>query len=173
MSSRAILISSSRFYITYKTPKRRLMVFSAYRKLPSTSRNFSPGRGLITRCSEIFCIYTSRQPTQSKDLTMLSKVFTAILCAQAAWAYSSPPSGAITVGSSGTYSTLSKALADTSSSVYFIYSGTYTGQTLISRSNIKIYGQTSTADSYTGNSTDSSLPQPRDSFLTYPSQPSL
>ncbi|KAK0421817.1 pectin lyase fold/virulence factor [Armillaria borealis] len=99
---------------------------------------------------------------------MLSKVFTAIFCAQAAWAYSSPPSGAITVGSSGTYSTLSKALADTSSSasspiallrahslisfqVYFIYSGTYTGQTLISRSNIKIYGQTSTADSYTGN----------------------
>lgn len=42
-------------------------------------------------------------------------------------------------------------MSDTSSSVYFIYSGTYTGQTLISRSNIKIYGQTSTADSYTGN----------------------
>ncbi|KAK0186628.1 pectin lyase-like protein [Armillaria mellea] len=93
---------------------------------------------------------------------MLSKVFTVIVFAQAAWAYSSPPSGAITVGSSGTYSTLSKALADTSSSasppisplgahVYFIYSGTYTGQTLISRNNIKIYGQTSTADSYTGN----------------------
>ncbi|KAK0450389.1 pectin lyase-like protein [Desarmillaria tabescens] len=61
---------------------------------------------------------------------MLSIVFTAILCVQAAWAYSSPPSGAITVGSSGTYSTLTKALADTSSSVYFIYSGTYTGQTL-------------------------------------------
>ncbi|KAG7439835.1 pectin lyase-like protein [Guyanagaster necrorhizus] len=82
---------------------------------------------------------------------MFLKVFTSILCAQAAWAYSSPPSGAITVGSSGTYSTFSEALSDTSSSVYFIYSGTYTGQTLISRSNIKIYGQTSTADSYTGN----------------------
>ncbi|KAK0448751.1 pectin lyase-like protein [Armillaria borealis] len=82
---------------------------------------------------------------------MLSKVFTAILCARAAWAYSSPPSGAITVGSSGTYPNLSKALGDTSSSVYFIYSGTYIGQTLISRSNITIYGQTSTADSYTNN----------------------
>ncbi|KAK0199906.1 pectin lyase-like protein [Desarmillaria ectypa] len=82
---------------------------------------------------------------------MLSKLFTAILCAQAAWAYSSPPSGAITIGSSGKYSTLAAALADTSSNVYFIYSGTYTGQTLISRSNIKIYGQTNTANSYTGN----------------------
>ncbi|PBK95454.1 pectin lyase-like protein [Armillaria gallica] len=99
---------------------------------------------------------------------MLSKVFTAILCVRAAWAYSSPPSGAITVGSSGTYPNLSKALGDTSSSarsaisphrasvlmsfqVYFIYSGTYIGQTLISRSNITIYGQTSTADSYTNN----------------------
>ncbi|KAK0199913.1 pectin lyase-like protein [Desarmillaria ectypa] len=68
---------------------------------------------------------------------MLSKVFTAILCAQAAWAYSSPPSGAITI--------------PLAMHVYFIYSGTYTGQTLISRSNIKIYGQTNTANSYTGN----------------------
>ncbi|KAK0225528.1 pectin lyase-like protein [Armillaria fumosa] len=82
---------------------------------------------------------------------MLSKVFAAILCTSAAWGYSSPPSGAITVGNSGTYLNLSKALGDTSSSVYFIYSGTYIGQTLISRSNITIYGQTSTADSYTNN----------------------
>ncbi|KAK0476793.1 pectin lyase-like protein [Armillaria novae-zelandiae] len=82
---------------------------------------------------------------------MLSKVFTAVLCTSAAWAYNSPPSGAITVGNSGTYPNLSKALGDTSSSVYFIYSGTYIGQTLISRSNITIYGQTSIADNYTNN----------------------
>lgn len=49
-------------------------------------------------------------------------------------AYSSPPSGAITVGTSGKYATLTKALADTSSSVYFVYSGTYKEQVVINRS---------------------------------------
>ncbi|PVF96552.1 putative pectinesterase precursor [Serendipita vermifera] len=61
------------------------------------------------------------------------------------------PSGAITVGSGGKYSTLSAALKDTSSSIYYIYAGTYTGQVAISRSNIKIYGETSDSSTYTGN----------------------
>jgi pectinesterase len=77
------------------------------------------------------------------------------------------PSGAITIGSGGKYSTLSAALKDTSrrvvhqvhydnltwlySNVYYIYAGTYTGQVAISRSNIKIYGETSDTSSYTGN----------------------
>ncbi|CAL1714409.1 unnamed protein product [Somion occarium] len=66
-------------------------------------------------------------------------------------ALSSPPSGAITVGSGGKYSTLSAALKDTSDSVYFIFPGTYKEQAVITRSNIKIYGQTSTPNSYSGN----------------------
>ncbi|KEP53084.1 pectinesterase [Rhizoctonia solani 123E] len=67
------------------------------------------------------------------------------------WAVSSPPSGSITVGNGGKYATLAEALADSSSDVYFIYAGTYTGQTSISRTNIKIYGQTSNALDYSSN----------------------
>ncbi|KAG8734986.1 hypothetical protein FRC12_018268 [Ceratobasidium sp. 428] len=64
---------------------------------------------------------------------------------------SSPPSGAITVGTGGKYSSLAAALNDTSSNVFFVYSGTYKGQTTISRANIKIYGQSSSATSYSSN----------------------
>jgi len=62
-----------------------------------------------------------------------------------------PPLGAITVGYGGQYSTLQAALADTSSDVYFVFPGTYTGHTVISRPNIKIYGQTSNTFSYDEN----------------------
>jgi len=61
------------------------------------------------------------------------------------------PSGAITVGSGGKYSTLTAALADTSSNVYYVYAGTYVGQVAISRANVAIYGETSSSSSYTGN----------------------
>ncbi|EUC65300.1 pectinesterase [Rhizoctonia solani AG-3 Rhs1AP] len=70
---------------------------------------------------------------------------------------SSPPSGAITVGSGGKYSTLSAALKDTSRrvfvvcNVYFVYAGTYKEQVAISRANVKIYGQTSNALTYSSN----------------------
>ncbi|THG92697.1 hypothetical protein EW026_g8297, partial [Hermanssonia centrifuga] len=63
----------------------------------------------------------------------------------------SPPPGAIVVGPGGKYANLTAALADTSSSVYFINSGTYDEQVLISRSNIKIFGQTTVPLSYSGN----------------------
>jgi len=49
-------------------------------------------------------------------------------------ALSEPPTGSITVGSvnSGAqYSSLTEALADTSSNVIFVYSGTYGGQHFI------------------------------------------
>ncbi|KAH8801990.1 pectin lyase-like protein [Flagelloscypha sp. PMI_526] len=71
--------------------------------------------------------------------------------ATSVFAYSSPPSGAVTVGTGGTYSTLSAALSGSSGTVFFIYAGTYSGQTIITRSGIKIYGQTTTDSSYTGN----------------------
>ena len=64
---------------------------------------------------------------------------------------SSPPSGAITVGPGGKYSTLTAALADTSSSVYFIYATSIKERVVISRSGITIYGQTSNALTYSGN----------------------
>ncbi|CAG8657725.1 4582_t:CDS:2 [Acaulospora colombiana] len=58
------------------------------------------------------------------------------------------PSGAITVGSGGKYSTLSAALQDTSRQVLRL---PHHSQVAISRSNIKIYGETSDSSSYTGN----------------------
>lgn len=50
------------------------------------------------------------------NLIVVGTVF-AVSCS----ALSSPPSGAVTIGSSGTYSTISAALADTSATTYFIY----------------------------------------------------
>jgi pectinesterase len=68
-----------------------------------------------------------------------------------ALAINSPPSGAITIGKGGKYSTFKAALADTSASTYFVYAGTYTEQVYITRSNIKIYGQTPHTDTYASN----------------------
>jgi len=60
--------------------------------------------------------------------------------------------GAITVGVKyGKYRTISAALKDNSSNVYFIYAGNYTEQVVVSRPNVKIYGQTSAPSSYTRN----------------------
>lgn len=57
---------------------------------------------------------------------------------------SSPPAGALTVGSSGTYKTVSAAVAAASAgSSIFIYAGTYTEQVYITKSDITLYGQTS------------------------------
>ena len=36
--------------------------------------------------------------------------------------------------------------------VYFIYSGTYTDTAIITRANVRVYGQTNSPSSYTGNS---------------------
>ncbi|KZV88933.1 putative pectinesterase precursor [Exidia glandulosa HHB12029] len=71
-----------------------------------------------------------------------------------ALAASSPPSGSITIGASGTgakYTSLAAALKDTSSNVYFIYSGSYTGQAVISRANVVVYGQSNSSASYSSN----------------------
>ncbi|KAI0091555.1 pectin lyase-like protein [Irpex rosettiformis] len=66
-------------------------------------------------------------------------------------ALSSPPSGAITIGPNGKYAKISDGLADKSSSVYFIYAGTYKEQVNITRPNLKIYGETQVPLSYSGN----------------------
>ncbi|KAI0721385.1 pectin lyase fold/virulence factor [Cerioporus squamosus] len=69
-----------------------------------------------------------------------------------ALALHAPPRGAITVGGSkGQYANLSAALADNSSLVYFIYTGTYTDTAIITRDDVRVYGQTLLPDTYLGN----------------------
>jgi len=63
-----------------------------------------------------------------------SALYVALFGLGTAVALSRPPTGSITVGSvaSGAqYTTLTEALADTSSNVIFVYSGTYGGQHFI------------------------------------------
>ncbi|KAG8992174.1 hypothetical protein FRB94_011913 [Tulasnella sp. JGI-2019a] len=64
------------------------------------------------------------------------------------------PSGAITIGKSGsgaTYSTITAGLADTSSSIYYIYAGNYTESVVLTRAGVSIYGATSNTYSYASN----------------------
>ncbi|KAG8773984.1 hypothetical protein FRC19_009325 [Serendipita sp. 401] len=70
------------------------------------------------------------------------------------------PAGAITVGRGGLYPNLTLALNDTSSNIFYIYAGNYTGQTLITRPNITIYGETWTPYSYLGNRVTLSVNMP-------------
>ncbi|KAH7339942.1 pectin lyase fold/virulence factor [Rhizoctonia solani] len=79
-----------------------------------------------------------------KTLLFLSTVALG-LCANA------PPIGSITVGPGGQYSTLSDALTDTSSNVYFIYGTSINERVVITRPNITIYGQTSDKSTYSKN----------------------
>jgi pectinesterase len=55
---------------------------------------------------------------------LLSTITTLLAIAQTASAHFLPPKGAITVGGKfGKYKTISAALNDTSSNVYFVYAG--------------------------------------------------
>lgn len=55
----------------------------------------------------------------------------------------SPPSGSLTVGSSGTYNTISTAVAATEAGAsIFVYFGTYNEAVYITVSDITIYGET-------------------------------
>ncbi|KAG8696201.1 hypothetical protein FRC09_008663 [Ceratobasidium sp. 395] len=82
---------------------------------------------------------------------MFGKALVIISLAVSALCANSPPSGAITVGPGGKYSTLTAALADTSSSVYFIYGTSIKERVVITRAGITIYGQTANALTYTSN----------------------
>ncbi|KAG8682605.1 hypothetical protein FRC09_016657, partial [Ceratobasidium sp. 395] len=90
---------------------------------------------------------TTTSRTTASAATTTSKTTTSTASAPSG----SIPAGAITVGSGGKYSTIAAALKDTSSNVYYIYAGTYKEQILISRANVKIYGQTPSALDYTAN----------------------
>ncbi|KAF2124928.1 carbohydrate esterase family 8 protein [Dothidotthia symphoricarpi CBS 119687] len=73
-------------------------------------------------------------------------------------ARTSPPSGCLSVGSSGTYSTVQKAVnalstSSTTAQCIFIYKGTYSEQVYIQalKSSLTIYGQTADTTSYSSN----------------------
>ncbi|RDX50469.1 pectin lyase-like protein [Lentinus brumalis] len=72
-------------------------------------------------------------------------------CALCATALNAPPPGAIIVGAGGHYANISAALKDTSSLVYFVFSGTYIDTAVIARANVRVYGQTDVPGSYSGN----------------------
>jgi pectinesterase len=82
---------------------------------------------------------------------MFSKVLTLLLLAVPAICAATPPGDAITVGPDGIYSTLTTALADTSSNVFFVYATSIKERVEITRANITIYGQTSNALTYSSN----------------------
>ncbi|CUA75380.1 hypothetical protein RSOLAG22IIIB_11704 [Rhizoctonia solani] len=79
-----------------------------------------------------------------KTLLLFSAISSS-LCA------SSPPAGSITVGPGGQYSTLSDALTNTSSNIYFIYGTSIHERVVITRPNITIYAQTSNESTYSQN----------------------
>ncbi|ESZ91885.1 putative Pectinesterase [Sclerotinia borealis F-4128] len=87
-------------------------------------------------------------------LLTLSSFVAAVLAA----ARTSAPSGALTVGSKGTYSTFQKAVSalsttSTSAQSIFIYSGTYSEQVTIPalKGKLTVYGYTKDTSSYTDN----------------------
>ncbi|CAE6428468.1 unnamed protein product [Rhizoctonia solani] len=82
---------------------------------------------------------------------MFNKVLTLLLLAVPALCVATPPGDAITVGPGGIYSTLTTALADTSSNVFFVYATSIKERVEITRPNITIYGQTSNALAYSSN----------------------
>ena len=88
------------------------------------------------------------------SLITLGSMISAVL----ATARTSPPSGSITVGSSGTYSTIQDAVdslstTSTTAQSIFIYSGTYDEQVYIPsrKAILTIYGETEDTSSYSGN----------------------
>lgn len=70
------------------------------------------------------------------------------------------PAHAITVGNGGKYPNLTVALNDTTSDIFFIFAGNYTGQTWITRPNVTIYGETWNPYSYIGNRVTLSVNMP-------------
>jgi len=84
--------------------------------------------------------------------------FASLIAAVLATSRTTPPSGAITVGSGGTYSTIQEAVnslstTSTTAQSIFIYAGTYSEQVYIPtrKADLTIYGYTEDTSSYTSN----------------------
>ena len=79
-----------------------------------------------------------------KMLLFISLASTVLFQFALAAVRTSPPSGALTVGSSGTYKTISAAVAAASKGAsIFIYAGTYNEAVYVTKDEITLYGQTS------------------------------
>ncbi|KAL0259332.1 hypothetical protein SLS55_005068 [Diplodia seriata] len=97
---------------------------------------------------------------------------TILAIAAPALALSSPPSGALTVGSSGDYSTIQDAVdalstSSSSEQVIFIYSGTYSEQVVIPALSgaLTVYGQSDDETSYGSNTVTISAGKSQDDGL--------
>ncbi|OJD30767.1 carbohydrate esterase family 8 protein [Diplodia corticola] len=97
---------------------------------------------------------------------------TILAIAAPALALSSPPSGALTVGSSGDYSTIQDAVdalstSSSSEQVIFIYSGTYSEQVVIPALSgaLSVYGQSDDETSYGSNTVTISAGKSQDDGL--------
>lgn len=103
----------------------------------------------------------------------MPRLATLLALASPALALTSPPSGALTVGSSGKYSTIQDAVdaLDTSSSsaqTIFIYQGTYEEQVVVPAlsGSLKIYGYSASESSYSGNTVTISAGKSQDDGLS-------
>ncbi|KAG8773301.1 hypothetical protein FRC12_002592 [Ceratobasidium sp. 428] len=119
--------------------------------LAVSATGFEPESKLILVKGTATITATTKGITTSKTTASTTTTTSKTTTSTASAPSGSIPAGAITVGSGGKYSTIAAALKDTSSNVYYIYAGTYKEQILISRANVKIYGQTSSALDYTAN----------------------
>ncbi|KAG8931054.1 hypothetical protein FRC02_003285 [Tulasnella sp. 418] len=113
----------------------------------SSSTSSSTSKSSSASTSKTSSTSTSKTTSTTKTSTTTSKT------SSSATPSSSIPAGAITVGKNGAgkYSTITEALADTSSNIYYVLPGNYTEQVVISRANVKIYGQTTNKLNYNSN----------------------
>ncbi|EUC61605.1 pectinesterase [Rhizoctonia solani AG-3 Rhs1AP] len=98
--------------------------------------------GETTCVSGATCVYSNEYYSQCLPGTATTTITAKPTSSTASSNPTGIPAGAITIGNGGRYSTISAALKDTSSNVYYIYAGTYKEQVYIERANVKIYGQT-------------------------------
>ncbi|CAE6470791.1 unnamed protein product [Rhizoctonia solani] len=107
--------------------------------------------GETTCVSGATCVYSNEYYSQCLPGTATTTTTPKPTTTTASTSPTGIPAGAITIGNGGKYSTISAALKDTSSNIYYIYAGTYKEQVYIERANVKIYGQTSNKLDYGSN----------------------
>jgi pectin methylesterase-like acyl-CoA thioesterase len=101
--------------------------------------------GLHYKSDDTYVFFPS--PAHTDNDMVYSYFFLALLTCLSNCAFAtsknSPPAGSLTVGPSGTYKTISAAVAAASKgATIFIYAGTYNEAVYITVDNLKIYGQT-------------------------------
>ncbi|KAL5638976.1 hypothetical protein ACGC1H_003373 [Rhizoctonia solani] len=107
--------------------------------------------GETTCVSGATCVYSNEYYSQCLPGTATTTTTAKPTSSTASPIPTGIPAGAITIGNGGKYSTISAALKDTTSNVYYIYAGTYKEQVYIERANVKLYGQTSNKLDYGSN----------------------